>query len=159
MLRRVALVRIDVSEELSASIIKVTIIGELRTLAVASNRHTLRRNTSSPILVTLMMEELHSSETSVLTRITRRNILEDDILQNVILLSIGIKVMFSALCGDTGSETRDFRICACVTVYLSCACTNTWRLSHSRELPFYVRKLLISDADGDIWMLMTCLWT
>jgi hypothetical protein len=38
MLRRVALVRTDVSEELSASFIKVTRIGELETtLAVTSN--------------------------------------------------------------------------------------------------------------------------
>jgi hypothetical protein len=42
MLRRVALVRTDVSEELSASIISVTRIGELGTmLAVASNRRTV----------------------------------------------------------------------------------------------------------------------
>jgi hypothetical protein len=42
MLRRVALVRTDVSEELSASFIRVTRIGELgRTLAVTSNRHRL----------------------------------------------------------------------------------------------------------------------
>jgi hypothetical protein len=43
MLRRVALVRTDVSEEL-ASFIRVTRIGELGTsLAVTSNRRTLRR--------------------------------------------------------------------------------------------------------------------
>jgi hypothetical protein len=44
MLRRVALVGTDVSEELSASFIKATRIGELgTTLAVTSNRRTLRR--------------------------------------------------------------------------------------------------------------------
>jgi hypothetical protein len=41
MSRRVALVRIDVSEELGASFIRVTIICELeKTLAVTSNRRT-----------------------------------------------------------------------------------------------------------------------
>jgi hypothetical protein len=41
MLRRVALLRTDVSEELSATFIRVTRISELgRTLAVTSNRHT-----------------------------------------------------------------------------------------------------------------------
>jgi hypothetical protein len=41
MFRRVALVRTDVSEELTASIIRVTRIGELgTTLAVSSNRPT-----------------------------------------------------------------------------------------------------------------------
>jgi hypothetical protein len=47
MLRRVALVRTDVLEELGASFIRVTRIGELGTnLAVTSNRGTLRRYTS-----------------------------------------------------------------------------------------------------------------
>jgi hypothetical protein len=42
MLRRVALLRTDVSEELSASFIRVTRIAELgTTLAVTSNRRTL----------------------------------------------------------------------------------------------------------------------
>jgi hypothetical protein len=45
MLRRVALERTDVSKELSASFIRVTRIGELgTTLAVTSNRRTLRSN-------------------------------------------------------------------------------------------------------------------
>jgi hypothetical protein len=63
ILRRVALARTDVSEELSTSIIRVTRIGELGImLVVTSNRRLLRRNTanvlSSPILVTLMIEAL-----------------------------------------------------------------------------------------------------
>jgi hypothetical protein len=46
MLSLVALVRTDVSEELSATFIIVTRIGELgTTLAVTRNRGTLRRNT------------------------------------------------------------------------------------------------------------------
>jgi hypothetical protein len=67
MLRRVALVRTDVSEEPDASFIRVTKIGELGTIqAATSNRRTLRRNT----------------ETSVLTRATRRIIPEDTILHS-----------------------------------------------------------------------------
>jgi hypothetical protein len=48
MLRRVALVRTDVSEEISASFIRVTRIGEPgTTLAVTSNRRTLQKMDSS----------------------------------------------------------------------------------------------------------------
>jgi hypothetical protein len=80
MLCRVALVRIDVSEELSASFIRVTRIGELgtaRRLLV-----TARVVPSSPILVTLIKEAQRSSETSVLTRSTGRNIPVDTILHS-----------------------------------------------------------------------------
>jgi hypothetical protein len=85
MLRPVAVVRADMSEECSTSIITVTGIELGTTLAITGNRRTLQKNTvlaflrsvrwllvmtnvsSSLILVTLMMEVLHSNNTSVLT--------------------------------------------------------------------------------------------
>jgi hypothetical protein len=48
MLSRLALVRTDVSEELSASFFRVTRIGEIGiTLAVTSNRHSQRASVAS----------------------------------------------------------------------------------------------------------------
>jgi hypothetical protein len=91
MLHRVTLVRTNVSEENSSSIIRVTRINELRTtLAVTNNRRTFRRNRNSErrlfvtanvvtisfILVTLMMEWLCPPKSRFLEN-TRRNIPEN----------------------------------------------------------------------------------
>jgi hypothetical protein len=96
-------IRTDVFVELSASIIRVTGIGELETtLVVTSNRKNTKYKAynafvflrsvrrllvtgnvvpSSTFLVTLMMEALSSNKTSVITRATRGNISEDGILR------------------------------------------------------------------------------
>jgi hypothetical protein len=68
MLHQVALVRTDVSYRRIASIIRVTRIGDANVPC-------------SLILVTLIMEAISSSETSVFARATRRNIPEEGILQ------------------------------------------------------------------------------
>jgi hypothetical protein len=77
MLCRVALVRTDVSEELNASIrvTRLVFLRSVRRLLVTASVVP-----SSPILVTLMKKALSCSETSVLTRVTRRYIPEDTIL-------------------------------------------------------------------------------
>jgi hypothetical protein len=72
MLCRVALVRTDVSEELSASLVFLRSVRRLLVRAIVVP--------SSPILVTLMKKAVSYSETSVLTRAKRRNIPEDAIL-------------------------------------------------------------------------------
>jgi hypothetical protein len=89
MLHCVALVRTEVSEGLSAAIIRVTRIGDLGMSAVTKSVFlrsvhrllVMADIPSSKILVTLMMVALSFSETSVLTRATWHNIQKDGIFQ------------------------------------------------------------------------------
>jgi hypothetical protein len=73
LVHRVAIVRTDVSEDISAYIRSVP-------------RLLLTANVISPILFTLMIKAPSSSEPSVLTRATRRIIEEDGVLLGITLV-------------------------------------------------------------------------
>jgi hypothetical protein len=77
MLRRVVLVRTDVSVERSAAFIRVVFLRSVRRLLVTASVVP-----SSPIIVALMKDAISTSETSDLIRATRSNIPEDTILHS-----------------------------------------------------------------------------
>jgi hypothetical protein len=131
MLRSVAVV--------SSSIIRVTRIGELGTLAVTSNRRTL------------IMEALSSSETSDFTRATRDNIPEDAILHSYRRESLKSYIL---LYGSRLSVTT-FRSPSYVLILY-----HTIRITPSNSvftMRFVIQDLQVSD-DG-VLMYVSQFWT
>jgi hypothetical protein len=95
MWRHVALIITDVSEELSPSIVRMTTVGNIRTmLAVTSNLSTLRRN--SHIDFTDSWYSDNRGDTFlrkwVLTRATRPSIPEDGIILVQIFIAVGLRL-------------------------------------------------------------------
>jgi hypothetical protein len=104
MLRRVALVRTDVSEELSASFIRVTRIGELgTTLAVTSNRRSVRGQRGSsprPLISVFQTGAMNFFFQGALHLSPRGRV--DPVLDPLLLRK----------CGSAGNRTRDLWICS-----------------------------------------------
>jgi hypothetical protein len=104
-----------ISEERMAFIIRVTRIGQLGMLAVTRNRSTLLKFVAR--WFTLMMEAIRSSETSVLTAATRRNIQDHCILHSPRVFE---NRMLRRLFGPKEEEV-----------------TGGWRKQHNEELRYF----------------------
>jgi hypothetical protein len=102
MLLRVAVVRTDVSEELSASILKVTNVGELgTTLAVTSNRRMLRRKACVGYYLRVTLFQYH-----LFLSVRRLLVTADIVPSSPILVTLMLKALRSA---ETSVLTRTTR--------------------------------------------------
>jgi hypothetical protein len=169
MLCRVALVRTDVSEELSASFIGVKRIGELgTTLAVTSTTTwyffaagrllvTASVGPSSPSPLTPIKEVRSSSETSVLTRVTRRNIPKDTIWPQWNFQKLYINHFNTFLSSDTTASLKNHKSSSTVaeskvskplTSKSSCDHDPHQNLQTSRPIPvrFMLIRIIISGS-------------
>jgi hypothetical protein len=144
MLRCMALVRTDVSEEHIALIIRVTRLGiviELLWLLVTNNSVP-----SSPILFTMKMETIRSSETWVLTRSTRLNIPHDGILHSH--SHENLKSYSSELSACVGFEVLTAVVMnAAIFWYISpCSSYSNPRFGRTYDLHHQSRKLVYQPA-------------
>jgi hypothetical protein len=95
----VVLVRTDVSEEGNASIIRVERISKLGT--------ETRCDVPSSLIPSNLTKAIRSSETSVLTRVTRRHIQEDSIpYETIIICAIRIKWDYASVYYRNKKETN-----------------------------------------------------
>jgi hypothetical protein len=99
MLSRVPLVIVDVSEELSASIIRVIRVGEIGTLAVTNNRNTQENTTTTTtiIIITIIITITVTITTTVFLRSMLQLLVTANVVpSSTILFTLVMEVILSS---------------------------------------------------------------